>query len=71
MLQNFLLPTWVQPIPPGQNNDLFVHLLEGETLGIVVGNELQNITGKSTTFPGVGQFVEILGPATIRMAGEY
>ena len=71
MLQNFLLPTWVQPIPPGQNNDLFVHLLEGETLGIVVGNELQNITGKSPTLSGVRQFVEILGPATIRMAGEY
>lgn len=48
------MPTWVHPTPPGAPNDLFVHIQMGETLNILVGNDVQNITG----------------PATVRMVGE-
>ncbi|ETN75161.1 fibronectin type III domain protein [Necator americanus] len=48
------VPTWVHPTPPGAPNDLFVHIQMGETLNILVGNDVQNITG----------------PATVRMVGE-
>uniref|UniRef100_A0A1I7XWB0 Fibronectin type-III domain-containing protein n=1 Tax=Heterorhabditis bacteriophora TaxID=37862 RepID=A0A1I7XWB0_HETBA len=48
------LPAWVHPTPPGAPNDLFVHIQMGETLSILVGNEVQHITG----------------PATVRMVGE-
>ncbi|VDL72497.1 unnamed protein product [Nippostrongylus brasiliensis] len=38
------MPTWVHPTPPGAPNDLFVHIQMGETLNILVGNDVQNIT---------------------------
>ncbi|CAI4225543.1 unnamed protein product [Auanema sp. JU1783] len=48
------LPNWLHPTPPGAPNDLFVHVQVGETLSIIVGSEVQHITG----------------PATVRMVGE-
>ncbi|GMT31626.1 hypothetical protein PFISCL1PPCAC_22923, partial [Pristionchus fissidentatus] len=42
------------PTLPATNNDLFVHVQVGETLSILVGNEVSQITG----------------PATVRMVGE-
>ncbi|KAI6173917.1 hypothetical protein M3Y98_01133800 [Aphelenchoides besseyi] len=44
----------IMPSVTAQNNDLFVHVEQGETISLAVGNEVQHIAG----------------PATIRMVGH-
>lgn len=41
-----MVPNVTQRVPPPiANNDLFVHIQTGETLSILVGNDVQHIAG--------------------------